>query len=80
MKHKKWLPAILMFLAAVVLLACFHGRGQRKWADMQWSRLVFENGLERSGSDYGEMNSGPALSGSGGTYTLSWDIETMRTT
>ena len=76
MKLKRWLPALALFLASVLLLACFHGRGQRKWENMQWSRLVFDGGLERSGPDYAEMNSGPALSVGGGTYTLSWDIET----
>ena len=76
MKLKRWLPVIAMLLAVMLLLACFHGRGQRKWENMQWSRLAFDGGLERSGPDYGEMNSGPALSVGGGTYTLSWDIET----
>ena len=76
MKLKKWLPVIALLLAAILLLSCFHGRGQRKWENMQWTRLVFDGGLERSGPDYGEMNSGPALSVGGGTYTLSWDIET----
>ena len=76
MKLKKWLPVIALLLAAILLLSCFHGRGQRKWENMQWTRLVFDGGLERSGPDYGEMNSGPALSVGGGTYTLFWDIET----
>jgi len=75
-KLKRWLPAIALLLAAALLLACFHGRGQRKWENIQWSRLAFNGGLARSGDDYGEMNSGPALSVGGGTYTLFWDIET----
>jgi len=75
-KLKRWLPVIALLLAAILLLTCFHGRGQRKWENMQWTRLSFDGGLERSGLDYGEMNSGPALSVGGGTYTLSWDIET----
>lgn len=76
MKHKKWMP-VFALLAAIVLLWVFcHGRGQRTWENLQYSRLGFENGYERSGTAYGEMNSGPALSVGGGTYTLRWDIET----
>ncbi|MBE5799864.1 MAG: hypothetical protein E7321_07945 [Clostridiales bacterium] len=76
MKHKKWLPSLALLLAALLLWACFHGRGQRIWENLQDSRLVFENGYARSENAYGEMNSGPALSVGGGTYTLIWDIET----
>lgn len=76
MKHKKWLPVMALLLAAALLLGCFHGRGQREWENIQATRLVFEQGMERNAGNYGEMNSGPALSVGGGTYTLAWDIET----
>lgn len=76
MKHKKWLPVIVLLLVIILLWTCFHGRGQRTWENLQDTRLVFEQGLERTGDQYAEMNTGPALSIGGGTYTLSWDIET----
>lgn len=76
MKYRKWLPVIALLLAVVLMWAFFHGRGQRTWENIHHSRLMFEEGLERTDSNYGKMNTGPALSVGGGRYTLSWDIET----
>ncbi|MBQ8618860.1 MAG: hypothetical protein IJ418_15310, partial [Clostridia bacterium] len=76
MKHRKWLPVIVLVLAVVLMWAFCHGRGQRAWENIHLSRLVFEEGFERENDHYGAMNTGPALSVGGGKYTLRWDIET----
>lgn len=72
---KAYRMAIALVLITVMLWVCFHGRGQQVWDNIQYSRLSFNQGLERTGENYGVMNSGPGLSVTGGRYTIRYDIE-----
>lgn len=73
--RRRW-PAALSILLIVLLVLFGNGRRRRRWDHMEASRLVFSEGLERTGEAYGVMNEGPALTLPAGAYTLSWDIET----
>lgn len=64
-----------MILIVLLFVFC-SGRGQKRWSNIQSSRLTFSEGLERTGENYGVMNEGPALTLQAGSYTISWDIET----
>ena len=75
-KYQKWIPILILFSVIVLLWTFMNGRGQYTWDNLQDSRLQFTEDIERSGNQYGVMNTGPALSIGGGKYTLTWDIET----
>ena len=73
---KKYIPAAVCAVLMVLLVLLGNGRGARRWDDMHLTRLVFPEGMERSGEPCGVINEGPALTLQAGWYTLSWDIET----
>ena len=73
---KKRVPALVCALLMAVLVIACNGRGAKRWAHIEESRLTFFDGLERTGESYGVMNEGPALTLQAGRYTLSWDVET----
>ena len=72
---KRFLPYAACLLLIALLWAVAGGR-TRTFDNLQDSRLVFSQGLERTGEDYGILNEGPALTLQPGEYTLRWQIET----
>lgn len=73
---RRYRLTVLSILLIVLLVLLGNGRGRRHWEHIESSRLVFSDGLARTGETYGVMNEGPALTLPAGVYTLSWDIET----
>ena len=74
---KRTVLGSLILCAALILLVFVSGilNRQMTWTDMPYTLLQFEDGLERSGAQYGVMNDGPNLNLPAGTYRLKWGIE-----
>ena len=72
---KRFFPCAACLLLVALLWAVAGGR-TRTLDNLQDSRLVFSQGLERTGENYGLLNEGPALTLQPGEYTLNWHIET----
>lgn len=73
---RKFMPCWGCLIAVLLLWTFGNGRGCRVFDELQSTRLVFPDGLEREGEGYGVMNEGPGLTLPAGRYTLEWEIET----